>query len=165
MSEDGYLVHVCPGRFRVKLPARRGDPDFFVRASSGLQAHPMVRSCSANPRTASILVLHEGTAGRLLNYAAQRGLFQVQHLQGGPSRIAADVRGNVARVDEVIRQVSAGNLNLRSAGAALLLVMATVQVGRGEIWGPAASLVWDALQLLNPDLPPGLRSRSGGDGD
>jgi hypothetical protein len=54
------VTHRLPGRTRLRVPSRRGDPAFFARAIERARNLPAVRAARANPVTSSLLLEHEG---------------------------------------------------------------------------------------------------------
>lgn len=55
------IAHRTAGRLRLKVPGRRHDAAFFADLERELVAQPGIVSVQANPMTASILVVHDGT--------------------------------------------------------------------------------------------------------
>lgn len=140
MTESAELVHAVPGRVRLRVPGRRGDRAFLERLGESLRPLGRVR---VNPLTGSVLV------------------------EGRPSlswREVADLGGKAGLVD--LRPAPAAapepeGIGLQAAGALALVVLAIVQIARGQVLGPASNLLWYALELIRePQRSPSARSVS-----
>jgi len=153
MSGRAHIAHAVPGRLRIKVPAMRGDIGFFARAEQQLARMEGVRQASSNARTASILLEHSGVTVDAVRELAQReDLFT---LTGDPVAVRRATTvwevasSGVGSVDEVLKAVSSGMLDVRSVLFVGLLAMSVRQLNKGYLMGPAATLFWYALQLLN----------------
>jgi hypothetical protein len=131
------IEHRIPGRLRLRIRERRGDPAFFRQAEAALAAVPGVGTARANAQTGSLLVEYSGDEAAVLAAARAQGLDVAE----SPSRYAA-VRPASARP-------AAGTppptpLNLAALG---LTGAGLVQLVRGEVVGSASENLWNAYGL------------------
>lgn len=137
---QAYIARRCRGQVRFKLPRRKGDAAFFSRVAEALGGLETVDSLQVNPQTGSILVFHRSTPEELGGFAKEQGLFRLaSHAEAVPPRAAPRDRD--------------GALDLRSTASLLVLLFAAIQLARGQILGPASTLLWIAWQVAGQ--PPG----------
>lgn len=146
-AEPARLVHRLPGRVRLKVDGRRGDRDWFDAVALELALVETIRSVEANPLTGSLLIHHEGPLERLVDELAGRGLVRVEPLEPREVPLPHRLAERAAVVDAGLRRATAGELDLRGAALLGLLALAIVQAARGQLAGPAVSLLWYASSL------------------
>jgi hypothetical protein len=131
----------------VRIPSRRGDAVFFHRVDERLRACPAVDRLQVNAATGGVLIetVHALTLREALDYAEQCGLFRIGVAKPG---LRARVAQRLRRVDEEIRSVSGGDLDLAGVAFVSLAGAALVQILRGEVLAPAATLLWYAAGIL-----------------
>jgi len=124
------IVHDSAGRLRLRLPDAKGDRALFESLAAAAMALDGVLEVRANPLTASLLILHERGDGRSL----ARDLEAV---------------GQLALTTEVFpRQDPADRMSGRGLLAGGLLLLAAVQLLRGQALAPAVTLVWMAAEAM-----------------
>lgn len=145
MDLNAYLVHSSPGRMRIRIPSMRNNLEFFEHAADTLQTLSGVTSTRMNPRSASILVLHDGiTPDVLKNLASETGLFELQLENIENSLI------NINTIKEISGQaLGVGGTFSRSMFFYLLMGLAIRQAMKGQIMAPAISLFWYAFEILD----------------
>lgn len=117
----------APGRVRLRLCSHRGDAAFFSALSSAALMLPGVMAAAANPETAGLLLRFRGELAPLLDAAASERLFIVPE-----PVLTAELRTERAA----------------GLGGVVLGGLALVQMARGMILPPAATLLWYAGILL-----------------
>jgi hypothetical protein len=146
--------HRIEGRARIRVPERRGDAAYFSAVREALFDCEAVERCEVNPATASVLIEHEGPFEVVAGHAEQAQLFRLAQLTPAivPGRVHA--QHNLRRLDDELTRASGGEVDLATLIFAALLVMAGVQLLRGQVLAPAATLVWYALATLRFLAPP-----------
>ena len=127
---EASVAHSSTGRLRLKVPARRGDLAFFAELGGKLAAAPAVREVETNARTASILIKHDSSDEALLSWADDHNL-----LTPTDRLLSPRCRSPAAEPD------------LRTLLALLVLLLAVVQLFRGQLLGPATTLAFMAAQI------------------
>jgi hypothetical protein len=144
MNISAYLAHSSDGRIRIKVPSMRNDFDYFQQATDTLGTVAGVTTVRTNPRTASILVLHDDlTMDALSKYAMDADLFELQTIS---------VESDIISL-ETIQALSAQALTIggtfsKSMFFYLLMGLAIRQAMKGQLMAPAISLFWYAFEIL-----------------
>ncbi len=146
MAARAYAVHHVPGRTRLRIPERRGDPAFFEEAARRLARVPGVHRVDANPLTGSVLVHHAGDLDSLLDEAFGSDAGELMQFVLGSPALARLVRADIGAVDGTIRRWSGGELDLGTVAAFGLIGLAGVQLMRGQ--QAAVSFAWYATELM-----------------
>jgi hypothetical protein len=150
MTATAYIQHQVPGRLRIRVPARRGNVEYFAALARHLSALPGVERLEANHRTAGVLVVHDPgtTAERILNDAQHGGLLTL-HGAPGHTLTAAEKAGlGLQGLDSGLRNMTRGDLDARSLILGAFVTMGVVQLTRGHVMGPAVTLFWYAYQII-----------------
>jgi hypothetical protein len=125
------LVHACPGRSRLRITSRRGDPVFFASVATGLSTFQGVRKVEVNPLTGSVLIHHDVPLEGIAKAAEEVRLFALAATSTGPS----------------LAVMQALPLDMRMMAALGFGALALLQVGRGQVLPQAATLAWYAATL------------------
>jgi hypothetical protein len=153
------VVHQAPGRLRLRVPARRGDPAFLGQVGQALLATPGIRAVDVNPVTASLLVRFDGDGTRVLEAVPAAGVRLGDAAQAAAEeeavRRAHRPQGNlvdriadaVDGVDAELKRSSEGRMDLQSAAMVYLVFAGFVQLLRGRALPPAHTLFQQAASL------------------
>ena len=147
MSWTCHVAHCVPGRVRLKLPRGRVEGVQLESIAHAIEQLPGVQRATANPLTASLLILHDGPAHELFKALNEAGLAvsfngaaSPTH-EGDPGRLLLGVllgRGKPAAP-------AAPPYDLM---VLLLAGLAVRQAAAGHFMAPAVTLLWYAFQLL-----------------
>jgi Heavy metal associated domain 2 len=152
-------VHNLPGRTRFKIPERRGDHAFFHEISELLRKFPSMQKVESNPLTGSFLLLYSGDIDSEPMQAALDALAEIFELEVSAPPVARKLPADVVDVDQAVQRFTHGALDLSTATALGLLVLAGVQLLRGQQPVIAVSLAWYATELLRRWEEPSHRGR------
>jgi hypothetical protein len=134
MVPEAAVCHMSPGRIRVRVPAMRGDDEYFRAVERDLGAR--FGAVVANSATGSILLTGAGVSlSDVRDIAAEHALFALAERRPTP----AD-----ARTAPTVLELPAVPLTT----AAVFGLLAVVQLLRGQVLAPATSLFWYALETL-----------------
>jgi hypothetical protein len=160
MIPHGEICHRIGGRARVRIAERRGDAAFFERVSQSLGRSQGVMRCEANPITGSVLIEHTAPLAQVLGLAQAQELFRVDRLE--PGLVPGQVRAaeGLERIDADVRQLTRGEVDLRTVALAILIGMGVVQLIRGNVLAPAVTLFWYALMTMHFLQQPGASGDS-----
>lgn len=147
---EAQVVHVLPGRLRLKVPERRGDGAFFARARDLLARQSGVAAVAVNPRTASVLIEHAPQIDppALKRYAATHQVLRLVIPEPGSGTAAARAGQGLVALDTRLQDMSRGGVDTESMILAALVIMGLVQLSRGEVLAPAATLLWYAFEIM-----------------
>jgi hypothetical protein len=155
---SAYIKHQLPGRVRLKIPQKRGDFRYFDRIAELFTDCPGITQLQLNPPAASILICHvtETDFLNIAEFAQTNGLFtiteQPEETYSMPYLpIPKFTSKGLNRVDESLMDFSQGLLDGRSLLILALIGLAVRQMTRGNIMGPATTLLWYAFSLLKAE--------------
>jgi len=153
MIPDAVIAHVSIGRLRIKIPSQKGNLEALKSHGDQLAACPGVLSIEVNPVTGSILLIHQTTVSAIAEYARSKNLFSLEK-QKGPKVPSADLRRNLGEtfksVDRQIQNLTDGDMDLRGAAFAALIVMGSAQILTGNGGAiPWFAAYWYAYHLYS----------------
>jgi hypothetical protein len=146
---SAQVEHEIPGRMRLRIPERRGDPAFFTALEQRFGEATWLRQVRTNRRTASVLLLYAGAAADdVAAFAKEARLFAIEPAPPLAPRGTSALGGRRPHP-----------LWLAAAGFAGL---GLYQAARGQILGNAVESLWHAYALKRtwqrPRLALGLAS-------
>jgi hypothetical protein len=144
---EAHISHAATGRVRIKVPARRGDADYFARVAERFGECPGVQRIVTNPLTASILIEHATDTATILDFAESGDVVSLQREPEAVS-LAATVREAAANADVRLRRAAGDALDLWSAASLIFFTLACIQMLRGQYMGPATALLWTAIAAM-----------------
>lgn len=148
MTPVAYVAHELAGRTRLKIPTERGNADYFGQVGRHLAMCPGIGRIEVNTRTGSLLILHTESIDRIADFARDHQLFFVQANSGPHHTPLSQAAKKLAQLDAAITRSSLGDLDMRSVVFIILLMVSMLQIFRGQILGPASTLLWQVLELL-----------------
>lgn len=153
-----HLSHSAPGRARLKIVDRRKDARFFAEAAERMLGAPGVERVEANPLTGSMLLVHSGELGPVLEFAREQGVFALAGPEAAPP-LAHRLYGDIQAMNRALSRGTGGQIDLNMAVLMLFVVASVVQFFRGQVFGPSSTLLWYASTLL------ATRAAASGSGD
>jgi Heavy metal associated domain 2 len=147
------LCHFASGRLRVKIPDKRRDEAFFGTVKERLSSWASIERVEVNPLTASVLVQFSNLPALFADNALKNDLFEVDldvlsALGEPPQALTDHAAASLHKADHAIRRWTAGAGDLRSAVFVFLVGAGLVQILRGNVAAPAATLLWYAGDML-----------------
>ncbi len=145
----GYVTHRTRNRLRVRVPERRHDRDWWQRLREALRRQPGVSCVDANPLTAGLLIVHDGSFD-----PARADLDDLWLVHGHPPLPHREPfldRSNrwLDQVDGQLRGVTENRFDLSSAALLGLGLTILVQLLRGRVGSPpSVTLAWYAAELM-----------------
>lgn len=168
------VAHSIPHRLRVHVPSRKRDRAYFDQAAERLRAQPSIRAVRVSPRTGSIMIEHDGHARNVARLARELEVFDLPEAAAA-QMLAARLAGRVVGVEPTslisaslagmgMYQAIRGNLlgsgaehiwhayaAARTLGsirlATVMVLLGALQISRGRLLNPAASLFFYALMV------------------
>ena len=127
--QKAFVVFKGKGRTRVRIPALQYDRDGLARCARAFADVPGVTAVSANAVTGTVLIQHQGGRDAVLGCLKDHGF---------------------PAVDAVAPLLADDRLpSWRLLAAIVFLGLAVRQFKRGQVFGPASSLVAAALSMLS----------------
>lgn len=144
------LVHRTAGRVRIEAPQIRGRADDAKRLAETVAALPAVSRVEARAATGSLVIFHHGDwdafAGPL-SEALGAPLEDAPEMFEGPNALSS-VGDVVEALDLGARRALGGRTDLSELTFLALVAAGAVQLARGQVVGPAATLFSQALSLM-----------------
>lgn len=164
----GRVVHVIPGRVRLKVDREDVTDEFARTASPTLAALPGVRDVTVSPRSGSIIVHHDPAEFDLSRFIEMARTAQVLDLQGlradpdmyGPlpaSLNAQRIQRTFHEVDVRLAEITSGRWDLRTVVPVAFGVLALRQLLANGIqlavlpWYVLAWYAFDSFWKLNQE--------------
>jgi hypothetical protein len=143
MIRDAVISHNSPGRLRIKIGSLKGEADILANWKKVFAECPGVVGVEANPVTGSILFLHQSSISKIVEYARGKELFALQEQsrdlqRKGSGNIHQSVTETFKNIDEKVKGVTDGDMNLGGLAFAVLLGAGTIQI----LSGNAGALPW-----------------------
>lgn len=147
MQPRAYVVHRTRQRVRLRVPDKRADTAWFSETADKLEKVDWINQVDTGPASAS-LVLHCDTAHDLDERLSSTSVFEFQSRAPVVPPATEQIKAGLSRIDRALRKAGGGDNNLRSLLFLLMVILASVQMARGQIMVPAISLLWYAMELV-----------------
>lgn len=146
MTVRARIVHVMPGRVRLRLPDYRGKAEELAMLEQQLVQSALFEQVRANPATGSLVLEFKDSPEAILMRLAEQLPFELElEKPGDPGLRAGPLAGALA---DPLRLVSGRDVNPMLLAATLFGGIGLVQVFRGEIMLPALSAFWYATHAF-----------------
>lgn len=142
------VAHCIPQRTRIRIPARRGDHEYFGRLKETLESCPGVLAVEANALTAGLLLRHDARLEEIGAFAETQELFALSHELAAFVPLGRRLLDIGRAIDKALLDATHGKLNATEAGLLAVLALAFYQLWRGNILPPASPLFGYALSIL-----------------
>lgn len=143
-----HVAHCIPQRTRMRIPARRGDHEYFGRLKETLAGCPGVLEVETNPLTAGLLLRHDAPLEEIGAFAETQELFALSRELAAFVPLARRLLDIGRAIDGALVDATHGKLNATEAGLLVVLALAFYQLWRGNILPPASPLFGYALSLV-----------------
>lgn len=148
MSLALHVIHQVPGRIRLRAADGEQAAEALAALMATLSGLEGVSACQMRPLTGSLIVQHEGDFAAIAEQAEAEGLFSLAETPA-PKPIGLIAEEGLTYADLRLRELSDGQWDLRSSLGTLLLLLAVLQLARGQIVGPSLTLLLQSLDLLS----------------
>jgi len=155
MLPHAEITHNSPGRLRLRLRAQRGHADYFAGVEEKLVQCPGIERVVANPVTGSVLLEPAIDLAALVAFTQAQQLFQLAQTPALMAPLTQQVAERFGTLNGELRRISGGGIDFGAVGFIGLVTLATIQLQRGHVLGPASTLLWSAISLLH--MPPAAR--------
>lgn len=148
MLAQAHVVHAAGNRTRIRIPARRGDHDYFKRAVAALDACPGMSSVEANALTGSLLFRHDAPLGEIADFARARDLFALSQQIPAMASLTHRLLDLAKAFDRGLQEATHGRLNGMEAASLALLALGFYKLLKSDVLPPASTLFWYAAATL-----------------
>lgn len=148
MLPAAYVAHGIPQRTRMRIPAQRGNHDYFRRLAKALERLPGILEVETNPLTAGLLLRHDIPLDEIGAFAEAQELFALSPELAASAPLGTRLLDIGRALDRALLDVTGGRLNATEASLLLALALALYQLWRGNVLPPALPLFGYALSIL-----------------
>jgi len=142
MDVTAEIVHQLPGRIRLRLNEKRGDPEYFAALSENVSRCNGVQRVKVNPSTGSVIVeFSDSTESLVRRLEEEQGLAVARH-EPAPRQNEPVTRPAAFHI------VSNRDINPMFMVGTLLAAVGIVQTLRGKILVPSLSVLWYAVEAF-----------------
>ena len=189
MIPVAYIEHQLPGRVRLRVPSKRGEVPFFEQVVRELSKHPAVHELTATPLTGSITLQYSEPLRAITGAAANQKLFETGRTAPAAKKVEPKeasraskgylltngvatglsglslfqvAQGNVlgSAIENFWHAFGAHRILGRPDIAAAFAALGIYQVLRGQLFGPASSLLFYSLVMRQIAAMEPARGRS-----
>ncbi|VAX33987.1 hypothetical protein MNBD_NITROSPIRAE03-50 [hydrothermal vent metagenome] len=154
MLSEAYLIHRSPGRFRIKIPARKGDTHYFASITEKLSRLKEIEKIAANPATASLLVLHKTETKTIAGYAESNSLFKIESYRYSPEITSQGIVDIFKEFNTLMKGITGNTLDIPGMAFLGLLGTGIYQISRGNLAAPAwYTAFWYSMNIFLKGMP------------
>jgi hypothetical protein len=165
LPPDAYISHATSGRFRIRIPSKKGDAAFFQSLRELGGQFPNIHEVTANPVTGSILIKHALDPAIMQELARKYFPEQARQIDSPSSNIHRQVTETYHQVDNKIKKFTGGEMDVGTLSFGTLLILGIYQITRGNFMAPAwYTAFWYALNVFLKSKPKekGIRAEKSG---
>lgn len=150
MVPEARTVHQTEGRLRVRIPSMKGDVSYFALIAEKLAACPGIKSIAVNPRTGTVLLVHEATPREIAGHAERHGLFSLRHARLPHKTLFDNTADGFRQLNTRLKKATGGEIDIASMVFLLLVVSGVYQIMKGNVKAPAwYTAFWYALGIFS----------------
>jgi hypothetical protein len=147
LPPEAQIVHAIPGRMRLRVASKKGDPSYFTHVEQELRRFDAVYDVTSNPVTASILILHRDEDETLLEAAEDCELFvRASDVSTGSLIEFASERAD--QLERSFAQMTEHRIHVFELVFGGLVLAALIQTLRGRFLAPATTLLSYAVAIV-----------------
>jgi hypothetical protein len=161
LPSDAYISHTTSGRFRIRIPSKKGDAAFFQSLKDLAGQYPNIHEVAANPVTGSILIKHSLEPAIMEELAKKYFPQQANQIDSPSSNIHRQVTETYHQVENKIKKFTGGEMDVGTLSFGTLLILGIYQISRGNFMAPAwYTAFWYALNIFLKSKPKGKNTQS-----
>jgi hypothetical protein len=154
LPPDAYVSHHTAGRFRIRIPSKKGDAAFFESLKALGGQFPNIHEVQVNPVTGSLLIKHSLDPATMEELARKYFPEQARQIDSPSSNIHRQVTETYHQVDTKIKKFTGGEMDMGTLSFGALLIMGIYQISRGNFMAPAwYTAFWYALNIFLKSKP------------
>jgi hypothetical protein len=154
LPSDAYISHAASGRFRIRIPSKKGDAAFFQSLKDQGGQFPNIHEVTVNPVTGSILIKHSLDPTVMEQLARTYFPKQAKQIDSPSSNIHRQVTETYHQVDNKIKKFTGGEMDVGALSFGTLLILGIYQISRGNFMAPAwYTAFWYALNIFLKSKP------------
>jgi len=154
MLPEAIVCHSTPGRFRVKVPSRKGNAAYFSNLKDHFTHLEGVKEVEANALTGSVVFIHAADLKAISVFAQDHSLFRLIKLESGTPALSRNVVRAFSDFDKRVKKFTGNELDVPGVAFLTLLGLGIYEIGRGNFAAPAwYTAFWYSLNIFLKSLP------------
>jgi hypothetical protein len=156
VAPAAYITHRTGQRLRIRIPAKKGDSEYFSRIHSGLMQLGSVDRVEVNPLTGSVLIVASAGLEKVYDVFLAREWFTLSQSSAAPRPLSRKLIRGFQALDSQIEQLTGGELDIPSIALVGLIFSGFFQISIGNFSAPAwYTAFWYAASIaVKADKPP-----------
>ena len=148
------ISHQTPERLRIKIPAHRGDFDFFARVENIFQQFERGGEVKTNANTGSLLLVGSDLKiESVADVAKKESLFVLERGSGALVPLSQRIAAPMNNARGSIERFTRGEIDLAGVALLALLAMGIYQIIKGNFRSPPwYTAFWYALGIFTKSL-------------
>ncbi|MCX8033757.1 MAG: hypothetical protein N3A00_00385 [Thermodesulfovibrio sp.] len=132
---DCYIAHISKGRIRLKFPSQKGNVDFFNSLLEKLKQQDIALNVKENLITGSVVLEHDKTSEELISSLKNLSILKIKDIsdENPQNKIINSINTNIGYINSVMRKITSGAIDLKSAVLLFLIISAIYQIARGNL--------------------------------
>jgi hypothetical protein len=152
MVPEAHISHTIPGRFRIKIPSKKGDIYFFGDMHKQLSAFEGIQRVEVNSLTGSILIIHRADVSQIAAFARQNSLFLIREAKqygGKNTYVSRRISETFQDINHKVLVSTKGFANVPDLLVLTLIGMSIFQISQGNFIAPAwYTALWYAMNIF-----------------
>jgi hypothetical protein len=154
MIPEAVVCHSTPGRFRVKVPSRKGNAAYFSNVKDRFAHLEGVKEVEANALTGSVVFSHVADLKSISTFAEEHSLFRLIKLESGTPALSRNVVKAFSDFDKRVKRFTGNELDVPGAAFLTLLGFGIYEISRGNFAAPAwYTAFWYSLNIFLKSVP------------
>lgn len=153
MIPEAIVCHSSPGRFRFKVPSRKGDAAYFSNLKDHFAHLDGVKEVEANALTGSVVFIHAADLKAISAFAEEHSIFRLIKLESG-TPLSRNVVKSFRDFDKRVKRFTGNELDVPGVAFLTLLGVGIYEIGRGNFAAPAwYTAFWYSLNIFLKSVP------------
>lgn len=154
MLPEAHVRHSIPGRIRLRIPSKKGDPYFFGEMYKQLSLCEGIRRVEVNSMTGSILIIHDVAIETIAAFSRQNNLFTIEEpkrfgVRGRETYLARKISETFRAVNHKVVVSTGGFANIADLLVLALIGLSVYQISKGNFIAPAwYTALWYAMNIF-----------------
>jgi hypothetical protein len=154
MIPEAIVCHSTPGRFRIKVPSRKGNAAYFSNLKDHFTRFAGVKEVEANAVTGSVVLLHAADIKTISVFAEEQSLFRLIKLETATPALSRNVVKAFRDFDKGVKRFTGNELDVPGVAFLTLLGFGIYEIGRGNFAAPAwYTAFWYSLNIFLKSVP------------
>ncbi len=154
MIPEAFVCHATTGRFRVKVPSRKGNVAFFSNLKDHFTLLEGVKEVEANALTGSVVFVHTTDLKAISAFAEEHSLFRVIKLESGTPALSRSVVKTFKDLDMGVKRFTGNELDVPGVAFLTLLGFGIYEISRGNFAAPAwYTAFWYSMNIFLKSVP------------